>query len=105
MNVLRQRGEDGTQVEEFVLHAFQLRGQITERGMFFGSLPGCAGEGVQLIDHAVAIDAWVVLGGALTADQAGLAGISAPGIYPIDGQPGLIKSLCHESSISSLTQN
>jgi len=72
MNVLRQRRQDRTQIEQLVLYAQQDRREISQP-----ALVRChtrrTQERVQFIDRAVGGNACTVLGNALPADQPGLA--------------------------------
>ena len=95
MDVLGQRREDGSEVEELVLDAREglregddvgpaRREEDAAREELRGGLAGRAHEGVELVDGAVRLDAQIVLGDALTADEARRALIAVAGVHAVD---------------------
>ena len=89
VNILGQRGEDGAEVEEAVLHAAEDPGEAHELravGLALeGSEPRGANEGVELVDLAVAGDAGAGLGNDLPANERGGALVTLAGVDAVDG--------------------
>lgn len=87
MNVLGFGGEDRAEVEQLMLDAADHGGKQADARIVADLL--LAGneretdEGVQLVDGTVTIDTQRILGDALAAGEAGLAGIAALGVDAI----------------------
>lgn len=92
MNVFGQSGEDGAEVEEFVLNTFEDDGEGRDGGKRFCGNAGGADEGVEFIDGAVGFDAEVVFGDALAAHEGGVAGVAGAGVDAVEGEAGLVES-------------
>lgn len=97
VDVFGEGGEDGAEIEEFVLDAEEDRGQVVEAGFGCGE-PGETGEAVELVDGAVGFDAEVVFADTLATDKAGFAGVAAPGVDTVEGQARLVKLFTHSTT-------
>ena len=93
MDIFRQSRQNGTRVEKLVLDAVQ---DIAEAGnaAFQAGLPGHPDERVQFVDRAVGFEAEGVFWDALASHERRLAGVTTPGVDPVDGEAGFIKLRC-----------
>ena len=89
MHIRGQRGQDGSQVEQLVLHAQQhaaQRGKFQMGRVVRGGFARQAHKRVQLVHRAVGLDAQGILGHALPARQAGFTGVARARVDAVDGQ-------------------
>jgi hypothetical protein len=92
MDIFGESGEDGAEVEEFVLDTLEDDGERGNGRQGFGGDAGGADEGVEFVDGAVGFDAEVIFGNALAADQSGVAGITGASIDAVEGNAGFVES-------------
>ncbi len=91
MDVLRQRRENGAEIEEFVLHALQHSGEARDGGQRFGRNARDADEGIELVHRAVAINTRVIFLDALTADQVSLASVAGACVDAVQSDAGFVE--------------
>jgi SAM-dependent methyltransferase len=97
MRVFRTGGQNGTEIEQLVLHALEDRRQIDHRGVLVRQLPGrqtsSAHKRIQLIDRAVCFDTPRIFGQPLSAHKARFALVSALRVNAVQRQPRLVECL------------
>ena len=91
MDIFGQSGEDGTEVEEFVLDTLEDDGERGNGRQGFGGDAGGADEGVEFVDGAVGFYAEIIFGNALATDQSGIAGITGAGIDAVEGNAWFVE--------------
>src|SRR4029077_5382284 len=91
MHIRGLRRQDRTQVEQFMLHAPQDRGQGGESRIFRAGNRCQAHKCVQFIDGAVGFDTRRVLGDPLASYQAGFAGVASLGVDAIQRDARIVE--------------
>jgi hypothetical protein len=96
-DVFRLGAQDGTQIEQLVLHAAEARAQRRKAWFpfrrFLGRAPSLPHERIELIHRSVAPDAITVLGHNLAACQPRLTGISLSRVDPIQVELRLVERI------------